>query len=53
MEQSEPKPKSASQKLRELGVEIDASDHRTPEEILIFLATLAIFKTINPERGMI
>jgi hypothetical protein len=42
MEQPEPKPKSASQKLRELGVEIDATDHRTPEEILHFLTALAI-----------
>jgi hypothetical protein len=45
MEKSEQKPKTASQKLRELGVEIDASDHRTPEEILLFLTSLAIFNS--------
>lgn len=49
MEKLEPKPKSASQKLRELGVEIDASDHRSPDEILLFLTSLAIFKSVEPK----
>ena len=48
METKEPKPKSASERLRELGVEIDVSDHRTPEHILLFLTSLAIFKSGEP-----
>ena len=47
MDKLEPKPTSASQRLRELGVEIDATDHRTPEQILLFISSLAITKSFE------